>query len=80
LGPIYYTTKNVTGAEGPERVIGVLSPNLFQVLGASTDLGRTFGLGDENVVVLGHGLWLRRYGGDPAILGRSIVCARRHAT
>jgi predicted permease len=74
LGTYYYTTKNVTGAEGPERITaGVLSPNLFQVLGVSAELGRTFGLEDESVVVLGHGLWLRRYGGDPAILGRSMV-------
>ncbi len=36
-------------------------------------LGRTFEAGDEGVVILGHGLWQRRYGGDPAILGRSIV-------
>ena len=74
LGTYYYTTKNVTGAEGPERIAaGVLSPNLFQVLGVEAELGRTFEAGDEGVVVLGHGLWQRRYGGDPAILGRSIV-------
>jgi len=74
LGTYYYTTKNVTGAEGPERIVaGVLSQNLFQVLGVSAELGRNFDPEDESVVVLGHGLWQRRYGGDPAILGRSMV-------
>jgi putative ABC transport system permease protein len=74
LGTYYYTTKNVTGAEGPERILaGVLSPNLFDVLGVEAELGRTFGPEDEGVVLLDHGLWLRRYGGDPAVLGRSMI-------
>jgi predicted permease len=74
LGTYYYTTKNVTGGEGPERIVaGVLSRNLFQVLGVEAELGRTFELEDEGVVVLGYGLWQRRYGGDAAILGQSIL-------
>jgi predicted permease len=74
LGTYYYTTKNVTGAEEPERILaGVLSQNLFHVLGVEAELGRTFEPKDEGVVVLGHGLWQRRYGGDPAVLGRSIL-------
>jgi len=74
LGTYYYTTKNVTGAEGPERIVaGVLSQNLFRVLGVEAELGRTFELKDEGVVVLGYGLWQRRYGGDPAILGRAMI-------
>ncbi len=74
LGTYYYTWKNVTGAEGPERILaGVLSQNLFQVLGVEAELGRTFEPDDEGVVVLGHGLWQRRYGGDPSILGRSMI-------
>ncbi|HLE70587.1 MAG TPA: ABC transporter permease, partial [Vicinamibacteria bacterium] len=74
LGTYTYTTKNVTGAEGPERIVaGVLSQNLFRVLGVEAELGRTFELKDEGVVVLGYGLWQRRYGGDPAILGRAMI-------
>jgi predicted permease len=74
LGTYYYTTKNGTGAEGPERIVaGVLSQNLFHVLGVSAELGRTFEPQDEGIVVLGHGLWQGRYGGDPAVLGRSIL-------
>jgi predicted permease len=74
LGTYHYRTKNVTGAEGPERITaGVLSPNLFQVLGAEPELGRAFEASEEGVVVLGYGLWQRRYGGNPAILGRSIL-------
>jgi putative ABC transport system permease protein len=74
LGTCFYTSRNVTGPEGPEKTVaGVLSPNLFHVLGAEAELGRTFDSEDESVVVLGHGIWQRRYGGDPGILGRSIV-------
>lgn len=74
LGTYHYSTKNVTGAEGPERVTaGVLSPNLFRVLGVEAELGRTFEASDEGVAVLGYGLWQRRYGGDPEVLGRSLV-------
>jgi putative ABC transport system permease protein len=74
LGTYYYTTKNVTGTEGPERMLaGVLSRNLFDLLGARAEIGRTFEREEEAVVVLGHGLWQRRYGGDPKILGRSVI-------
>jgi predicted permease len=77
----YYSTKNVTGGEGPERTTaGVLSKNAFEVLGASAVLGRTFGPDDDDTVVLSHGLWRRRYGADPAIVGRSIVLDGRAFT
>jgi predicted permease len=70
----YYSTKNVTGVEGPERTTaGVLSKNAFDVLGVQAALGRTFLPDDHDTVVLSHGLWRRRYGADPAIVGRSIV-------
>jgi putative ABC transport system permease protein len=78
VGSYYYGSFNVTGAEGPERVTaGVLSDNMFQVLGTPAHIGRTFSQGEggpsgSDVVVLDHGLWQRRYAGDPTILGRSI--------
>ena len=56
----------------------VVSHNLFSMLGIEPALGRFFvpeegeTLGTHPVVVLGHGFWQRRYGGDPGIVGQSI--------
>ena len=62
----------------PEQVSGLrVSANFFSVLGVKPMLGRTF-LPEEELpgkdreVILSYGLWQRRYGGDPAIVGRSI--------
>jgi putative ABC transport system permease protein len=63
----------------PERVLGMrTSANLFPLLGVKAELGRTF-LSEENqpgrngVVVLSDALWRRRFGADPAVLGKSIT-------
>ena len=69
---------NLTGGDEPERVRAAqVTPDLFALLGVSPLLGRGFvpdeGLpGGDAVVVLGHGLWQRRFGGDPAVVGRQI--------
>jgi putative ABC transport system permease protein len=69
---------NLTGDGEPERVAsGSVTANLFSVLGASPIRGRVFTPEEDvpngpNVVILGHGLWQRRYAGDQAIVGRSI--------
>jgi predicted permease len=63
----------------PERVRGaVVSANYFSVLGVKALIGRTF-LPEEDrtpnthpVVVIGHGLWRRRFGPDPDVIGRTI--------
>lgn len=79
VGWYRYTSFNVTGPEGPERIMGgLLSENAFEVLGARPVRGRTFAAGEggpagADVVVLDHGLWQRRYGADPAILGRTVA-------
>jgi predicted permease len=78
LGAYYYGTRNVTGAEGAERIVASsLTGNMFSLLGTPPLLGRTFTPGEDGpdappVVVLGYGLWQRRYGGDPDIVGRTI--------
>ncbi|MGD8700501.1 MAG: ABC transporter permease, partial [Gemmatimonadales bacterium] len=58
------------------RVAGV-TPEFFSMLGATPHLGRLFApdefFGQASVVLLDHGLWQRRWGGDPSILGRSIT-------
>ena len=70
---------NLTGDGDPIQVAaGSLTANAFHVLGASPIAGRGFTEaedrpGADNVVVLGYGLWQRRYGGDASILGRTIL-------
>jgi putative ABC transport system permease protein len=71
---------NVTGGTGePERITGSrVSDGFFEILGVAPLLGRTF-TPDEHtpngppVVVLGYGLWQRRYGADRQIVGKSVV-------
>src|SRR5439155_12369065 len=70
---------NIVGASGePERVIQYLvSANFFDVLGVRMPLGRGFAPGDdepgrEREVVLSDALWRNRFGGDPAIVGKTI--------
>ena len=68
---------NLTGGGEPERVAGVaVSERFWQVLGLPPVAGRTFSPAEEAggvpVVMIGEGLWRRRYGGDRALLGRAI--------
>src|SRR6185503_4887818 len=67
-----------TGDGEPELVIGQMtSAELFDVLGVRPLLGRAFRreeneAGRNQVMLLSHGLWQRRFGGDPAVVGRTI--------
>ncbi len=69
---------NLTGGQEPERVrTASVTANLFGLLHASALHGRGFAAEDgqtgrSDVVVIGHGLWQRRFGGSPAIVGQSI--------
>jgi predicted permease len=70
---------NLTGEGQPgERSPGLrATASFFSVLGIQPMLGRTFvpeeeTQGNDRVVVLTHGLWTRRYGADPAIVGKTI--------
>ena len=64
----------------PEEIIGnFVSDNYFATLGGDTRLGRFFTpeenrvAGRDAVVVLTHHFWQRRFGGDPEIVGRTIL-------
>jgi putative ABC transport system permease protein len=46
---------------------------LFAFLGLAPMLGRTFAPDEDNAVVISNRLWQRRFGGDPALLGRGIT-------
>lgn len=69
---------NLTGDGDPERVsAGNVSANVFATLGVAPLRGRIFTAQEDlpngpDLVVLGHALWMRRYAGDPNIVGRSI--------
>jgi len=69
---------NVTGDGSPEIVLGRrVTANFFSVLGVQPVIGRAFTESDDSsgarVVVISHALWQRRYGGDPGIVGRTIL-------
>jgi predicted permease len=78
LGAYIQGDVNLTGSDNPERVpAGTVTGELFDTLGVVALLGRTLGPGDSEpgaheTVVLGHGLWQRRFGSDPSIVGRRI--------
>jgi predicted permease len=70
---------NLGGDGRPEHVDGVrVTSDVFPLLGVRPQLGRTFTAEDDRpgqsqVVVLGHRLWQRRFGGDASVVGRSIT-------
>src|SRR5207302_4332426 len=69
---------NLTGTDDPARVNGIpVKANLFQTLGVGPVLGRGFTPDEETegrdrVVILSHGLWQRRFGSDPDIVGKTV--------
>jgi putative ABC transport system permease protein len=70
---------NLTGAGEPERVeSGLVSADFFATLGVQPALGRGFlpsemTPGDDHVVLLGAGLWRRRFAADPHIAGKTVT-------
>ena len=73
-----YWSHTLTGVAEPENIASIrASANIFSVLGVEAALGRTFvaeegEAGREKVVVLSHGYWVRRFGGDPTVVGRTL--------
>ena len=72
-------TRNLTNIEEPERLQGwQVSANFFSLLGVPPVLGRSF-LPEEDlpggprVVVISHGLWQRRFGSNPRLIGQVIT-------
>ena len=72
---------NLTEVGEPERLQGArATASLFSTLRATPLLGRTFTEDDQrdelkasSVAVLSYGLWRRRFGGDPGIVGRKVL-------
>jgi predicted permease len=70
---------NLTGDGEPERIGTIrMSSNLLPMLGVRAALGRLFEPADDiegraGTALLSHGTWMRRYGGDPRVVGRSLT-------
>jgi putative ABC transport system permease protein len=79
LGAYSLQTYLVGGVDEPRQIPGArLSPAVFDVLQVRPDLGRVFAPeesqpGNEFVALLSHRLWVRQFGGDPDVLGRSLI-------
>jgi putative ABC transport system permease protein len=73
------TSVILTGGGEPEEIPSqVATTGLFNILGVSPILGRSFAPddgkpGQPGVVVISYGLWQRRFGGDPRIIGRKLI-------
>lgn len=86
MAAFFDLTRNLTGDGEPEEVPGqIVTTNLFPLLGVNPIHGRLFAPdegkeGQPNVVIISHGLWQRRFGGDPGIIGRQITLNNRPNT
>jgi putative ABC transport system permease protein len=67
-------------AEPEVAIVGAVSPGLFALFGGSAERGRTFTEEEDHanakLVVLSHAIWWRRFGGDPSILGKTVLIDR----
>src|SRR5947209_7879995 len=81
--PAFFT---LAGDAGPERVQGAaVTRNFFDTLGVKPSRGRAFLEGEDVaggpcVVMLSHGLWQRRYGGDEHVLGQAVAADGQSCT
>lgn len=70
---------NLTGSDEPERIRGaVISASFFSLLNVKPLLGRGFfpeeeEAGNNQVVVVSHGLWQRRFGSNPSLVGQTLT-------
>jgi putative ABC transport system permease protein len=77
---------NLTEVDDPEEIPGQrVTANMFSLLGAYPILGRAFEAedgqpGHTDIAILSHGLWRRRFGGDPGILDKTIKLNGRAVT
>ena len=80
------TSVNLTGGGEPEEIpMQVATTGLFNILGVKPILGRSFAPdegkpGQPGVIVISFGLWQRRFGGDPQVIGRKLILSGNEAT
>jgi len=74
-----YTSFNLSEGDRPERLTGIrVASNFFRVVGVQPARGRAFTPEEEiegrhHVAIISDGLWQRRFGGDPDVLGRVVL-------
>ena len=80
VGAWAFTPVALSHDEDTERVMGLMaSANLFQTYGVQPVVGRAFlpeesrGPGAHPVAIVGYGFWQSRFGGDPGVVGRTLV-------
>ena len=79
MGAIFSQSSVLTVGETPERVdTAAVSPAVFEILGMPAAIGRSFAPDEDQpdknrVVILSAGLWERRFGRDPNILGKTLL-------
>jgi putative ABC transport system permease protein len=79
LAALYASSYALTGVGTAEQIPGATATGgLFNILGVPALYGRTLDLSDDaiggaDVAVIGHGLWSRRFGSDPSIVGRTVM-------
>ena len=84
---VYTTGESTITSDGPAELVptGWITHNMFSILGARPAVGRLL-LPDDDVpgaapvAVIGYDLWQRRYGGDPAVIGRELALSSGQAT
>ncbi len=78
MAALRYSNAAFNGDQGPEQALGRgVTPNFFDVLGVQPAVGRPFTAEEDaarrKVVVLSDAFWQRRFGGNPSVVGRSIL-------
>ena len=79
IGAYHFQILNLTGKDQAERLIAArVTGNFFSLFDVPPATGRFFTTSDDQpgsnrVAVIGFGLWQRRFGGDPAIVGQTIT-------
>jgi putative ABC transport system permease protein len=75
-----YTSSEATlGANEPQRIdIASVTPNFFETLGLLPARGRAFAVGEDEarpspLVIISHRLWQQQFGGDPAVVGKTLL-------
>jgi predicted permease len=80
------TRGNVQIAGEPERILSArVTAGIFELLGVRPVVGQTFTAaheieGQDRVAVIGYDLWRSRFGGDPAVVGRSLTLSDKTVT
>jgi predicted permease len=84
---LHDTSATITGDEEPERVnFEYVSASYFPLLGLSPVIGRTFSAEEDRtpgahpVAVIGNGLWKRRFGADPQVIGKTLTISGKPYT